>query len=737
MIFSINGIKLKNLLATSIYNVVDIKKITPVVIHHRWFILGVSCTMMSLTTLVAITNKPTYQSSMQILVSYNLDESLSGNKIESENTKPVNRLHSSSINYSSQIKLMLSDKLLQKAVNLLHTDYPQITIEDIAGDSQTRGKSALNIAELPVDSENKKNFRQLFLLTFTDKDSLRTKRVLQALQKVYQDYNSEQKNQRVNQGLAFVNNRIPKLQKDVLKAEKKLEKFGKDNNLIDPIVQSKILLQSLADIQQQRQKIRAELQDIQARHNNLERAIASTNPDESLLKNTSNSRQYQALINELNQTERELNQGRIFYTEKHPAIQKLQQKKQIILKILEQQRPNKAININDEIRSSLAINSKLERDLTQLKMTALGLIANDSQLAKSEQQIRDEISKYPSLITKYKSLVSDVEIYRKTLEQLMQVQHSLGIKIAQEGFNWQILEEPALGIYIGNLRWLLIIGGVLSGPILGLLAALIWEKFQHKIFYAQDLQTLTNIQLLGSVPKLGKGKNSWQSKLKNLLRYKAQNTESSLAKTIKELPNHQTLDIIYRNIQLLNSSWPLKSLMLTSALPGEGKTTLALGLGASAARMHQRVLIIDANLRSPNLHQTLGLTNDWGLSLLLVDDENTSFHNYIQPIHPAIDVLTAGPIPDDAVNLLSSERMEELMDLFTQSYDLVLIDAPSVLDTVDGRIMASLCNGIVMVGRIGKVTPDKLIEATEILSKLNLIGIVGNEVYDFPQILTP
>ena len=120
--------------------------------------------------------------------------------------------------------------------------------------------------------------------------------------------------------------------------------------------------------------------------------------------------------------------------------------------------------------------------------------------------------------------------------------------------------------------------------------------------------------------------------------------------------------------------------MLTSALPGEGKTTLALGLGYSAARMHQRVLIIDANLRSPNLHQTLGLTNDWGLSLLLVDDENTSFYNYIQPIHPAIDVLTAGPIPDDAVNLLSSERMEELMDLFTQSYDLVLIDAPSVLD---------------------------------------------------------
>ncbi|MFM7408479.1 MAG: GumC family protein [Cuspidothrix sp.] len=737
MIFSITGIKLKNLLATSIYNVIDIKKVIPVVIHHRWFILGASCTMMSLTTLIAITNKPTYQSSMQILVSYNVDQSLPSNQIESENTKSVNKLHSSSVNYSSQIKLMLSDKLLQEAVNLLHTDYPQINIEDIIGNSQTRGISALNITELPGDSENKQNFNQVLLLTFTDKDSLRTKRVLQALQKVYQDYNTEQKTHRVNQGLAFVNNRIPKLQKDVLKAEKRLEQFRKQNNLIDPLFQSNILLQSLATIQQQRQKIRAELQDVQARHNNLSRAIAFTNKDQNLVNDSATSRQYQALIQELNQTETELNQARIFYTEKHPSIQKLQQKKQIILKILEQQKPNRAININAQVQPSLGINPKLESDLTQLKMTALGLIANDNQLAKSEQEIRAEISKYPSLITKYKSLVSDVEIYRKTLEQIMQLQHSLGIKIAQEGFNWQILEEPALGIHIGNLRWFLIVCGVLSGPILGLLAALIWEKFQHKIFYAQDLQTLTNIQLLGSVPKLGKEKNPWQSKLKNLLKYPPQSTDSSLVENVKDLPHHQTLDIIYQNIQLLNSSLPLTSLMLTSALPGEGKTTLALGLGASAARMHQRVLIIDANLRCPNLHQTLGLTNDWGLSLLLVDDENTSFHNYIQPIHPAIDILTAGPIPDDAVNLLSSERMEELMDLFTESYDLVLIDAPSVLDTVDGRIVASLCNGIVMVGRIGKVTPNKLIEATEILSKLNLIGIVGNEVYDSPGILTP
>ncbi len=731
-----NAITLKKLLNSYTHSVVDIKKITAIALHHRWFILGISCAVMSVTSLLAITSKPTYQSYMQILVSYNSDKSLPASKPE-KTTKDLQKPQLSSIDYSSQVKLMLSAKLVQKAVNLLHTDYPQMTIEDIYSNSKIDKTSSLSLTQLPVDTEVNQNLNQVFSISFTDKDPLKSKRVLQALEKVYQDYNTDQKNQRINQGLVFANNHLPQLQKDVLKAEKKLEKFRQQNNLIDPILQSKILLQSLADIQKQRQKTRAQLQDVQTRHNSLEQAIASSHQKQINIDDSLESRQYQALIRELKQTEKELTQARILYTEKYPIIEQLKQKKQIIVTLLQQQGQNKAVDINSKSKLSGQIIPKLENDLTQLKVNALGLIAHDRDLAKSEQEVRSLLSKYPNLITEYKRLVANVEIYRKTLQQLTQVQNSLGVKIAQEGFNWQILEEPALGIHIGNLRWLLIVGGILIGPILGLAAALIWEKFNNAIFYTQDLQNLTNIQLLGSVPRLGKRKDSWTSQLQSIVRDKSKNLDISHQEIIKNLPNHQNLDIIYQNIQMLNNSLPLKSLMLTSALPGEGKTTLALGLGSSAARMHQRVLVIDANLRSPSLHKTLGLTNDWGLSLLLVDDINPSFHNYIQPIHPAIDVLTAGPIPEDVANLLSSERMQELMDLFAQNYDLVLIDAPSVLDTVDGRIVASLCNGIIMVGRIGKVTPNKLMEATEILSKLNLIGIIGNEVYDAPQILTP
>jgi Mrp family chromosome partitioning ATPase len=138
------------------------------------------------------------------------------------------------------------------------------------------------------------------------------------------------------------------------------------------------------------------------------------------------------------------------------------------------------------------------------------------------------------------------------------------------------------------------------------------------------------------------------------------------------------------------------------------------------------ILLIDANLREPSLHKTLELANDWGLSLLLLDESNTSNQDYIQPVHPSIDVLTAGSPAEDAVKLLSSGRMKELLESFEQTYDLVLIDAPAILKTVDARILATLCDRIIIVSRLGKVTQADVIQATDILKNLNLVGVIAN-----------
>jgi succinoglycan biosynthesis transport protein ExoP len=708
---------------TSVQSRFNIRQLPTILLRQRFVILGVWCVVMSVASFFAVTAKSNYQSSMQILVSSNLSQGAQSNNITQDtDTK--------SIDYSTQMKLMLSSKLLQKAVDLLHSNYPDITLEYLKGQKEYTKQAPLKVAPEEVNTTAEPVFSQVFEVSFSDGDPVKAQRILQALQKVYQNYNKEQQKERLDRGLAFVNTRLPEIKKEVSQADKNLEQFRKKHNLVDPEAQSKIVLESLADIQQQLQNTRAQLQDVNARYDSLQQEIASSSQQNAQLSSRLNqSSRYQILLNEIQKTELALAKERLRYTDDYPSVEKLKQQRQNQLTLLRQEVKNITNAGKDEklLQAGIVgVEPKLIDELILLQTNVLGLTANEKSLVQSEQRLRSELDKYPNLTTEYNRLRQKVETSHKTLEQLLQAQQSLGMKISQEGYNWQVLEEPALGTYVENNKLLYLLGGGVIGPVLGILVALILFKFNDTIYSEADFKKLTNLRVLGTVPKL----RSLHPKKRLLNR--SWNQQRSLPPAMVEpsakLPVHENLDMIYQNIKIFKYPLPFKSLMLTSALPGEGKTTLILGLVASATRMHRRVLVIDANLQNPNLHKVLELTNDWGLSLLLVDETTSNFQDYIQPIHPFIDVLTAGPVPEDRVKLLSSQRMKELIELFEENYDLVLIDAPSILPTVDARIIASFCNAIVMVERMGKVKQTQLIQAIEILSKLNLIGIIANEV---------
>jgi succinoglycan biosynthesis transport protein ExoP len=722
------GMSRKPIVTPSKPNRVDIQQILTILHRRRWLIFGFSFVVISATSLLAVMAKPLYQSTMQILVTYNSDDGLATNKNQITPQPKGTKAIIPAVDYTTQMKLMLSTKLVQKAVDLLQIDYPNLTLEEMRGKNAPGQTGALEVAIVEGKSQNHPSLSQVFTVSFKGRDPLKTKRVLQALQKVYQDYNLEQKKQRLDQGLAFVNSRVPKVRKDLLAAEQKLAQFRKTNNFIDPGLQSKILLESLANIQKQIQTNRTELQQQQERYASLVQRLATQQRNAQSSPNINQSSQYQALLNEIRKNDQELAKASILYTDNYPTVVKLKQQRQV-LEVLLQQAEQTAKNNNSQSKAA-AIDPNLVNEINQLQGSLATLKNKENNLAQTEQRIRSQLTNYPNLIADYNRLRSDVDTQRKTFNQLLQLQQSLGMKIAQGGFNWQVVEEPALGIYMGNRQWLIILAGVLIGPILGMVASLIWELFNQKILSPQDLQNLTHLPLLGSVPKLDQSSGGIKNKIQQLMGQKPKSLPPANPDANIQLPSHESLDMIYQNIQIFKNPLTLKSLMLTSALPGEGKTTLALGLGFSAAHMHQKVLLIDANLRSPSLHKTLELSNDWGLSLLLVDDINTQVKNYIQPIHPSIDILTAGPIPEDAVNLLSSRRMQELIVSLEKMYDVVLIDAPAILNTVDGRILASLCDGIVMIGRIGHLNPNQLLEATAVLSKLNLIGMIANDVVD-------
>ncbi|ARV63172.1 chain-length determining protein [Nostocales cyanobacterium HT-58-2] len=736
------------------------KKLSTILSRQRLKVLGVSGVVMSVASLMALMTKPTHQSSMQILVSSKLSEKVRSSQsvegTESKFTDPNFEI----VDYTAQQKLMLSSKLLQKVVNLLRSEYPDLTVEQIKG--KNGEQSPLVITPLEQQTVDNKVISQVFEVSFKDDDPVKAQKVLQTLQKVYQQHNIEQQQQSLSRGLSFINERLPKVKDKMIQAEKNLEQFRKKHHLLDPQVQGKILLDSLADVKKQLRTTRAQLGDLQARYDNLKQKLSSS-PENALVSfRLSQSDLYQTLLQEIQKTNLSLAQERLRYTDDSPAVQKLIQQRRTQVALLQEEieraREDKAVQTisetlfkefkekpwSTEVSSTTStgklqlvtgqvaeIDLKLMEELIQVQSAVLGLRANEKSLADSEAQILTELTKYPSLIAEYNRLLPEVETNRKTLEQLMAVQQSLGLMMAQGGLDFQVLEEPQPGISLGSTQLFILLAGVLLGPMFGVTTALMSEMSNNTISSPEELQKLTNLRLLGTVPELSllsMKQGFFRLPLHRLTRgFSSQAIfDEKQLNVYSLLPSHETLDMAYQNIQISQSSVAHKSLMFTSATSGEGKSTLALGLAVSAARMHQRVLLIDANLRQPNLHKILGLTNDWGLSLLLVEETNSSVQEYIQPIHPSIDVLTAGPTPEDTVKLLSSARMKELLTFFEQTYDVVLIDTSSILNTVDARIMASVCNGIVMLGRIDRVTYNEMVQATEILRNLNLIGVIAN-----------
>lgn len=723
------------LVTTSSQNAVDIRQLSKILFRRRFLIFGISCLAMSVGTALALTAKPNYQSSMQLLVSSNLYANSRTSNNQGNSDSEFTDANLEVVDYTAQLKLMLSNQLIEKAIAILRPHYPNIKLEDIKGE---RGKKApLVVTRAESGSGLNRIPSQVFEITYKDHNPIKTKQVLDALQTVYQNYNIEQQKQRLAKGLAFVNDRLPKVRNELLQAERNLELFRKKYNLLDPEAQAKILLETQAETSKQLQTTRAQLQDVQARYANLQQKIAATPSNALVSSRLSQSTRYQSLLNEIQKTELALAQEKIRYTDNSPSVQKLQEQRQSQLALLQQEvgrslgdkaGQNAVPSSSSEQLSQgqlAGVDLKLVEEMLQVQTTALGLKANEQSLAESDRIARAELSRYPSLIAEYNRLLPEVQSLRKTLEQLMQAQQSLGLKIAQGGFDWQILEAPEKGIYMGSGRILRLLGGIVLGPVLGIVAALILEMLNDSIYQPNELQRLTNLRLLGIVPKLPPARSKRQRI--PLPAFRGTKTLMMSHSAIASLPSHETLDMAYQNIQILKSPIPYKSLMVTSSLHGEGKSTLTLGLAVSAARMHQRVLVIDANLREPSLHKHLDLDNEWGLSLLILDETNPSFKDYIQPIHPAIDVLTAGPLPEDTVKLLSSRRMKELLEEFEESYDLILVDAPPLLGTVDARILATLCNAIVLVARMGQVTRAEVMQATEILEKLNLVGIIANQ----------
>ncbi|MGA7937030.1 MAG: polysaccharide biosynthesis tyrosine autokinase [Kovacikia sp.] len=707
------------------------------VLVRRWFWLAGGLTVcLMLAFIQTLLQKPSYQSSMQLLLEANYQAKPSPGAQGS--TKEDFTDSNIQVDSATQINLMRSPDLLRRAMKSLQPQYPELDPDD---PKRVQGfQKSLVITQIIESAGSQKVNTKIFRIDYTGDSAEKTQTVLHAVQTVYQDYNLAQQRLRLTRGLEFITRQLPEVENQLNQAEVNLERFRKKQDIINPEEQAKAQETRLNQVLQDQQTTLTEIKTLQSRFGSLQNQLAMSPQDALAASRLSQSTRYQSLLGEIQKTELALAQERLRFNDNTPFVQKLldQRRRQLDLLQVEAQRvlgdataPGPGGSRATLAQGQMgALDLSLAGEFVGVYNTLQGSIARYNSLLTAEQQARRDLKRFPNLLADYGRLQPQVELKRETLKQLLTAQQELGLEIARGGFDWQVVVTPLLGEKVGpSLSKNLLLGAVV-GLFLGGIAAFAREGLDDSVHSLDDLKKQHSIPLLSAIPAfvMASGRSFFALELPGL---RSPVARPSAGQLLRWQPFREAMDLLYQNVQLFSTDSPLKSLVVTSAQMGEGKSTLILGLAISAARLHQRVLLIDADLRHPRLHKLLNLPNEQGLSTLLTSLEPLPEQLNVQSsnIRTNISVVTSGPIPADPAKLLSSQRMQEVIAAFEANYDLVLLDVPPVLGMVDTILAASQVNGVILVGRLGVVKQAEFSQAIAALEKFNLVGVVANGVF--------
>ncbi|GGN09376.1 chromosome partitioning protein [Terrabacter tumescens] len=254
--------------------------------------------------------------------------------------------------------------------------------------------------------------------------------------------------------------------------------------------------------------------------------------------------------------------------------------------------------------------------------------------------------------------------------------------------------------------------GLVLGLLLGFGAALLRDVLDKSVKSQRDLETVTDRTILGGI---------------------AYDTDASAHPLIVQVdPRSQRAEAfrsLRTNLQFIDVANPPKSIVVTSSLPGEGKSTTTANLALSLAETGLKVVVIEGDLRRPRLLDYLGFEGSVGLTDVLVG--RVEVDDVLQPFgRTGLRLLGAGPIPPNPSELLGSANMEQLIEDLTERFDYVLIDAPPLLPVTDAAVLSTIVDGALVVVGAGVAQREHVRRALESLEAVNgsVLGLILNRV---------
>jgi len=677
---------------------------------HQWLVLTFLLTVVTVVTIASFKMKPVYVAMARVEV-----DKEAQNTVQFQDSNPYDEFEDMDSYLETQTKILQSETLSLQTIKSLDLGrYPEFGGTSAPLNFGQAGSSAKKPAILgaflgSLSVKRVPNSR-LIEVSFDAQDPQLAAQVVNAHLQNYIESNFRSKYDATTQASNWLSSELEELRIKVEKSEDARLAYERENQIWQIDEKQDITTQKLGDLSKAVTDAQTELAEKEA----LYRMATSGNVD--AMPAARDSAVTQDLLKRKADLDEEYAEAVNQYGPNFPKVQRL----------IDQQK-----EVNDDLekaRKTVADGVIQDYNTAQSHVALL-----QEALDKQKAEANDLAEK----LVQYNILQHDAESNKQLYDGLLQKLKEAGITAGLRSSNIRVV-DPALAPTSPSrpqkARNILL--AFLIGLVGGVGLAIFREYLDNTVKSPDDIESLTGLPSLAVVPALP-GLNGNHGKLARLAGDTARQVGSGprvelLSYVQPKSQISEAFRALRTSLLLSQAEHPPQVILVTSALPREGKTTAAVNLGVTLAQLGDRTLLMDSDLRKPGIRRALNLTvgKDSGLSSYLAGV--CTLDDILIP-HPTINNLTAlttGPIPPSPADLLSSHRMREALAELRRRFKFIVIDSPPIMAATDAVVLSSLTDGVLLVVRSGETPKEAFTRTRDLLSavKSRLLGVVLNAV---------
>ena len=656
-----------------------------------------------------------YAGNFQLLVEPLTLEDKSSEPSNLVNSKEVSNSKLLAVDYPTILRIMTSRDLLSEVVKEVQTEHPDFSFESLAENL---------VVERVSNGKNKFDASKIISITYVGQDPKLVQQVLETTAQEYLDYSLDNRKQGIDRGLQFVKRQLPELNQKVARDLDEIQKLQEEYQIVEADAKGESLLNKVREIESQQLETQKEIEEQTQIKNNLESKLGITTDEAITISALRENPNYQSLVKQLKEKENAIAIASATFNAGSPQLIDLQEEKQQILNLLEREKRQILVNeqVSDRIDRFIFLNNSnsillsLVEQLVAASNQLDTLQVRQQALTKNANLFNEQAVNFPEISRQYKNLQQELEIANRTREQLLVQRDRLQIQASQTQSPWTLVSQPRIlrdsegnPISVSEESGNGILKGLFLGLLLGMGTVVLIEKMRDVFYTTEDLvDALSSSVMLGEIPFNQRlVTEEGQSSIESLFEIrKADNSKHGsyldLAQTTDDLFFLNAFNKLYANLYFRYRDRSIRSVTVCSPSQRDGKSTVALYLAKAAADSGKKVLLVDANSFSYQLPKHLISAERVGDNLFVLIISQEVFSN--------------------------SAKREELMNEFIDSYDFVIYDTPSLLNSVTAGLLSVNTDGILLVDAIGKTKKSLFMKAMDEIEafKFPLLGIVAN-----------